>query len=344
MTTHTTLRGPGELIAAVPQMLGYTPREEIAVVSLKKTGDVGPVMCVERSRCAIPEGAWAAANACAAPMAKALADKAILISYTDGDVQLGCDAADALRDALSLTTDVIDVWAVRQGRYFAPGCATLSCCPPGGRAVPDIRHKVAAFTRAAVPRHGDDASESRLVSSEDRRRAARAGKRWWARPDRGSETWLRSSFDLWCAGVLRGSLTPPDLGKLAWALGDVRLRDAVIVALVPGQADTALRNIIARDSEAIGLAMTGLLAAGSGAQPPDLTRPWELCEELVCVGGRAASAPAWTILGLMAWWRGEPDSAHHLVGQALRAVPDYRLAQLLDMTLDAGLPPGWLRT
>ena len=57
----------------------------------------------------------------------------------------------------------------------------------------------------------------------------------------------------------------------------------------------------------------------------------------------AEVAAAWTLWGLIQWWRGDGVRARAALRTALDIDPNYRLAQLVTQALDAGLAPGWLR-
>lgn len=66
-------------------------------------------------------------------------------------------------------------------------------------------------------------------------------------------------------------------------------------------------------------------------------------EAVVAHGRQERQAPALTLLALMAWWAGDAVRACALVERALVHDPGHRLAEILDRTLGAGLPPGWMR-
>ena len=65
-------------------------------------------------------------------------------------------------------------------------------------------------------------------------------------------------------------------------------------------------------------------------------------ESVVAHGRRGAQPPALTLLALLAWWQGDGARARLLLERALQEDPDYTLAQLLDATLAAAVPPGWI--
>lgn len=66
-------------------------------------------------------------------------------------------------------------------------------------------------------------------------------------------------------------------------------------------------------------------------------------EGVVAHGRQERQAPALTLLALVSWWGGDAVRACVLVERALGHDPGYRLAEILDRALGAGLPPGWMR-
>src|SRR5690606_4365988 len=55
MTTHPTMKGPGELLATIPTLLGFEPRESVVVIGMRGAADMGVMMRVDRDDCLIPE-------------------------------------------------------------------------------------------------------------------------------------------------------------------------------------------------------------------------------------------------------------------------------------------------
>lgn len=182
--------------------------------------------------------------------------------------------------------------------------------------------------------------------------------------------WLERSLALWRLAV-DGRATAAELGQLGAALEDVVLRDAVLLSFVPGAAgvpEDLVRSVGARgpsgdqsagstdaasstdsadsassaDSTgvAVGVAVASIVDPGVGVRPGDDAERARRALEQVVAHQDDPSAPARTLLALVAWWGGDSALARaHLERGDVRA--RYRLAQLLRRALDAGLPPGW---
>jgi len=80
--------------------------------------------------------------------------------------------------------------------------------------------------------------------------------------------------------------------------------------------------------------------------PPDehvTTAARRVLEAVVTHVPRSRRAPAYLLLALVAWWRGDGGLAAERVSEALGVDPDYRLAVLLRSAIAGGVPPGWVR-
>ncbi|WP_062378211.1 DUF4192 family protein [Demequina pelophila] len=323
------ITGPGELVASVPTLLGFVPEESVVVVLLRPGGMLAAVMRVDRVEVLGPHGPDIA-RSIAAQAARETTRQAVALCYTDDDVRRGCPALDTVADALLETVGEVSRWAVAGRTYFAPGCRAADCCPPAGRAIPEERPEGVVRMRRAGRLRG-----VARAPQEDRRRAGRAARRWQGR--RGTlASWRDESLAEWVA-ALDGDAPAdaPALGRLAAGIADVRVRDAVLLALVPG-ADRAVADALAgTDSEAVGAAL------GTGLRPARPPRPARTHRATALLHGILAHAtvdryaPAAAMLGVLAWWEGAPEDALGWCAEALAADPDYRLAALVTALVDS---------
>lgn len=86
------------------------------------------------------------------------------------------------------------------------------------------------------------------------------------------------------------------------------------------------------------------LLLGQTRQVPRWGRMDRATEVLLYLYGRADgvhAAPVLTTLGVIQWWEGRGSRAHECFQRALEADPYYRLAQLSDQLVDAGILPPW---
>ncbi len=356
MPAPPTIHGPGELIAALPALLGFTPRESVVIVGVGASDALVTVLRVDRADLLEPR-AGTLARAVAAELSRGRARLAVLVSYTDHDVRVGCPAIDALRPALGEAVEEAEGWAVTRGRYFAPGCARESCCPAAGRPVPPTPAGLAARPRIRAGAHGALASApdaAYLVDEAARKRVARAAARWRARRDDDPGKWREASYAEWTRAVdgMRRDVVPSDpaCGRLVEGLQDRRVRDAVLVSLMPGRSPASSTTLASKvlagagDAE-VARALAVLLSPRDGLPPErDSVEPaWDLCGWLTARARSDRRAPMLTLCAVIAWWEGDQGACKDLLARAHASEPGYRLAGLLECTVLAGIDPGWRR-
>ncbi|WP_149202935.1 DUF4192 domain-containing protein [Actinotalea subterranea] len=288
-----------------------------------------------------------------------------------------------VREAGEHFLDDMAAWVVSSSGYFALGCEDTACCPPGGRPLSELEstevgaHMV--LTGARVVETRAELGRIALAPAEARRSARRAAHRWTTRLERagsGSElhAWRREGLALWrdevaharealeavpgaregggtavgegaSRGPLRRPVPPVHLGRLQASLQDVLVRDAVMLSFIPG-TDRVGDRVVAGDASAdVGTALRAIVDPVDGAPPDPLASQAAtgVLEAVVGHSPRRAQAPGLTLLGVLAWWAGDGARAGALIERALTIDPRYRLAVLMEETLAAGMPPGWLR-
>src|SRR5687767_12382074 len=134
MTTDTLrLRSPGELLAAVPYLLGFAPSNSIMVI------------CLAQSRIGLTQRldlpAAGQGEAVVASLMPALLrehpDQVLLIACEDR-AGASAEAVDAMTAKLEAAgIPVHDRLVVQDGTWRSVDCRDPSCCPPEGQAVPD---------------------------------------------------------------------------------------------------------------------------------------------------------------------------------------------------------------
>ncbi|MEU4384264.1 DUF4192 domain-containing protein [Promicromonospora sp. NPDC023805] len=178
------------------------------------------------------------------------------------------------------------------------------------------------------------------------------------RAERELGEWGAESLGLWRSAMrvatdLRPgqplTLSPVDLGKIGAALADIPVRDAVLLSLAPGTEEAALRTARRQtdgDTDtATGAVMARIVDPEQGVPPDEaITRAARhVLEAVVTHVPRNRRAPAYVLLALVAWWRGDGGLAAERVSDTLGVDPGYRLALLLRGAIAGGVPPGWVR-
>ena len=164
--------------------------------------------------------------------------------------------------------------------------------------------------------------------------------------------WRHDAVALWRAEVAAGrdgraGELPPRLGRIEAALGDVRVRDAILVSFIPGTGDLAERMLdadAAADRE-IAHALARIVDPVEGLVPPQEPTAVHRAalEAVIAHGRRDTQAPALSLLAVLAWWSADGARAAVLLDRACDADPQYRLARLLEEAVRAGMAPGWVR-
>lgn len=368
------LAEPRELLALVPHLLGFQPRSSAVAVSLRgPRGRVGLVARVDLPDLADPVHGPQVARSLAAHLDRDGARRAVLVLYLDSGTPDGeVLVRDALVTAASAHTaeafDVpfggVEVVVVGSRRYRCLACDP-GCCPPEGRTVDELQAtrtgaemvlagSVVAPARDALGQVPAASSDARRAVARVRRRRSDARARAAADGPGALARWRLASLAAWrelvapdVDGAVRGGTSRAALlGRVEAGLDDRRVRDAVLVALLPGTGTLPERALAhagpAEDAELRG-AMSLLVDPATGRAPgPGADVARDVLQEVVAHGRRSAQAPATTLLATLAWWRGDGARAAVLLERALGDDPTYRLAHLMRTTVEAGLAPGWV--
>ena len=369
--TLSTLRvsEPRELLALIPHQLGFRPAHSVVAVSLRPPrGRVGLVIRVDLADLAEKGDGRRLARALVSHLDRDGAHRCVLVVYTPaaprgGSAPRVAAAVEHFREAASAPFGEVPVWVVTEEGYLALDCAE-SCCPVGGRPLAELEGtQVGAqmvLAGSAVAGSREDVARIRPAGGDARKAVARVRRRWVARrhaatSEEALEQWRLESIRAWRRAVAEAAdaslhIGGSALGRLEAGLADTRVRDGVLVALVPGTGTLAERSVLGRCTSPE--ADTGLADAlalvvdpSAGVMPPaGATRVHErTLERVVAHGERTRQAPALTLLALIAWWRGDGARAQLLLAGAFESDPSYRLAHLIDDAVGQGVPPGWVR-
>ena len=324
MTTHhpeVRFTRPGDLIAALPAVLGFVPEKSLVLVSLEN-GRMGAVMRADLSA-ALMDGVEQLAGVAATSGADTVvavivdADGALCPMCNDEHRQL-CEALSAAladREVGLYASHVVDRVAVGGSWHCVDGCGSSGTVEdPGasplaaaavldGRRLYERRADLQAVVTAEDPVRA--ARLAGLVSAKVERREAD----WRADPDgcgrRDVEAAIAAAARVWQGA----ELSDDDVAGLACGLSDVAVRDtlyALAVGVDAGQAET-LWAVLARA----------------------LPEPWRV-EALV-------------LLAFSSYARGDGPLAGVSLEAALRADPDHRMAGMLDTALQSGMRPERIR-
>ncbi|WP_040478107.1 DUF4192 domain-containing protein [Longispora albida] len=305
---------PGELLAAVPYMLGFHPSDSLVVIGVKD----GHLQFAARAD--LPACEHEALASLAAVTARQHPDTTILIGYgTEAAVTPRLATA---REALAgRKIPVLEALRLTDGRYYSYDCPEASCCPPEGRVhEPDttvaaaeatLAGQVALASRAEleasvepVPEPGmkeaSGTAETRMIA-----RLAKPGGRKGLIME--GAALLEVALSRYYTG---GTLTTDETAWLLGLLLFTEIRDAAwrLIELRPQDQHLPLWADVTRRAE------------------------------------RGRGAPAATLLAYAAYTAGQGSLAVVALDRALADDPEYALADLLGQAIASGIPPRKLRT
>ncbi|MGH3096785.1 MAG: DUF4192 domain-containing protein [Streptosporangiales bacterium] len=333
MTTHTpstapsivSVSTPGELVATVPYLVGFRPRDSVVAISLRgQRSRAGLVLRLDLP----PESSYPdVARLVAAHLARDGAAQAILVVYptTHGIYDRPCGAlVDVISSELTeRRITVRDALLVHDGRWASYLCDDPVCCPPDGTEVVERDDSPVAAAHAVEGRVvlDDRADLARLLESDDGE-DARAVARALAQAPRASALAPRRTCDRDCldgeldrrndrwAGTGEtdasdGAMPVDRVAVLAFALRDPVLRDHAVARCLRGEPDAY---------ESLWLELTRRLPAPLDAVPA-------------------------TLLAITAYARGDGAFVRTCLERAQASDPGYSFADLLTEVLDGGTPP-----
>lgn len=366
-TTVLRVSEPRDVLAAVPYRLGFPPRESVVLLCLR-----GPRrrlgLVLRHDLPTDPRHAPALADELVRFALRDEPSDVLVVVYTAGPVPTAL--VDHLGDALAAAgLDAPGAWHVGPDRYRSLSCRDARCCPPEGHPVADLQSSRVGAEMvlrgvAVLPDRtahlGDLSPLPADVLAVVERAAVRDGRPARHVTDREVRAWRTRHLTLW-RGLLAetpcmdGATPDPKaagrLGRMLAGLGDVVVRDAVLLTVVPdaGPAPEMLAagRGGARLTRAVGAAFG--VAAPAGLSLVPLAGPDPELGDAVATGLRALvraatphrrAAPL-TALAWVSWWRGDGAGAVDLVDLALAVGPAYPMALLVQELLRGGVAPAW---
>lgn len=413
MTADITLRGPDDVVAALPYQLGYQPHDSVVVVSLRRRR-VGLV-----ARCDLPPDCEVdeVVASLLGPLLRDRPTAVILVGYEES-AEASHPVLLALVEAVERAgLEVLDVAVVREGRRYSPICSE-PCCPPGGVALRDpadvpLVAEYVAMGRSPLPSRTavEDLVEAEESSCTGVAEAVGSRSRMPRRRRRAAAAWA----EVLAPGSAAGRVDRRAVADLALGLADVPWRDGLIAWLAPsvlpsGAVDRRVAALLESSlprwggmgpprrprtpalvqpsAHGPGRALGPGLGAGAGAPARTGDTRWAGADQLgeralraerVVREGLAAqeeqarradrealaaerddllqrllvlcrsvpdecpaeAAAVCTVAAHVAWVAGDGAVARVAVDRARRLAPGYRLAELLERLVDAGLrlPP-----
>jgi hypothetical protein len=325
--TTVRLDDPGQIAAALPQQLGFRPRESVVLISLSGPGGRRVGLCL---RVDIPPAPQAAVVARAlAARVRTDGPHAVLVVVVSKEPP-GADLPhralvwECVKALAEIGAAVPEVLLVGDDRWWSYDCPHPCCDPLAGTTLPTgvTELQAAAVAAGTVVEDDRGALAARIAAPGwALRRAmveecARVAEECtddlldlgWERVAARSWTAVTAAIDCCRPGTNRG-LGDPEVARIVWGLRDADVRDRCLE-----------------------------LALGADAAAAE--QLWTECTRRAPAPLDAAPA---TLLAVSAWLRGDGAMANVALERALESEPGYRLALLLSQALEACLPPAELR-
>ena len=314
MTTHTAteLTTPYDLLAAVPFMVGYHPKDSIVAIALREK----KVVMAMRVDFPEAEAMVSTSTTIAAHLLRESATESIVVGYLPAGTFAG-DPLATLRDVIAghgvLVKECIEV---RGDRFRSSICADTECCPPEGNPVPVLADsRVTAEQVAAgnpLPFLDLDEMKRSIAALPSDKELLKAIKRV-AEIDYESDD---------VVGLQReGANAINELALQFSRAGICEDKDLIALVLV------RLIDLQVRD-----YAM-GMASEGTSEQL------WDMWRWLLRVAPRGYVAPVAVIFATTSYERGDGALAQRALDRAFEDSPKYQMAKLLRRTFAAGWPP-----
>ena len=316
---------PGDLIEAVPYLLGFHPAESLVVIGFDDIAGTTRQVTIAARLDVGPDGVEPAAVGSLAAVLKRSGSSAVAAVLLSDRVTGDPRRHRWVRDVLSMLTDELDLIGLRlldalaadDSHWWSVCCRDLACCPPEG--TPRTAHSstvpaeatyaglVALPDRETLLAALDGCSDSvraallPALGRTDTRFAELVRRTGLSRTRRNEQAaLLRAAAE--CESGLQ--LSPRRLARLGSALRDLEIRDALWLAI---------------DNRS--LAAEQMLGQLHSRLPP----PYR-------------AAPLF-LLGWHLWRSGSGTLAAAAAERALRTDPGYSAAQLLLEAVQAGMDP-----
>ena len=314
MTTHTAteLTSPHDLLAAVPFMVGYHPKDSLVVMALRDA-KVSMAMRVDFPD---SESIASVSATVAGHLARELADEAIIVGYLPIDVTES-DPLEIVRSIIALQgISVKECIVVRGGRFRSNLCADLECCPPEGNLIPEILSSRVTAEQVAA------GNPLPYLDLDEMKRSISA-----------------LPIDKELVQLIQG------IEEIDYAGDDVTAHQRDGANAINEMAIAFSKDQKIEDKSVVALVLVRLLdlqvrdyAMGMTTEETS-DQLWDMWRYLLRLAPQGYVAPVAVIFATMSYERGDGALAQRALDRAMEDAPGYQMAKLLRRTFAAGWPP-----
>ncbi len=319
---------PASLLALVPQLLGFEPRDSIVMMGVAPPrGRVQLTLRFDLHGACASETADVIARHLLSILTAQGLKAGVAVGYGPGS--LVTPVADALRaHAARIGFRLTELLRARDGRYWSYLCTEPACCPADGVPYDAASHPVtAAFAAAGAPPVLTDRAE--LVASVAALDGA-AGQSMQEATRLAEERATRLVTEMIATGrtgAARRLIATAGLGAVSEAITRYAERGELASDADAAWLSLVLRDLRVRDD------------AWARMEPEDCEMYLRLWTDLTRRARPGYVAPVASLLAFAAWQCGNGALANIALDRALADDPAYSMARLLRGVLDAAVPP-----
>ncbi|MBI3429769.1 MAG: DUF4192 domain-containing protein [Actinobacteria bacterium] len=315
----TTLTSPHDLLAAVPFLIGYHPTNSLVIVCLKDDA-IGMAMRVDYP--ADQEVHDDTYDSLIFHLVREGAQGALLVAYVPEDRNDGEEILSNIAMAMSRAEIPLrESLLISHGKWRSTICTDRDCCPPEGRALPEIRTSRVAVEQIAQGRPMPFADVEGLNDSIAS---------------------LPLSNDLDFLATVHSYVIDPEDEEIQISQ---RQGATSVIDLVTRFVDGSIgkdfesdQEISARVIASVGDIQVRDFALGSHDET-SIDFYWAMWRYLTRIAPSGFVAPIACLLAALSYERGEGALAQRSLDRALADDPSYSLASLLRRVFSAGWPP-----
>lgn len=308
-----TLTSAHDLITAVPFLIGFHPTNSLVLISVKDDA-IGLAMRID-----IPhELTSEAIDLLAHHFIRDKSEAALLLAYLpdnylDGDALLISLGAGLIRNGV----DVQESLLIQNGRYRSIICRDISCCPPTGKALPEIEDSeiAAEHVVAGIPMPYADITELIQTLAAD---ATSLDLAW---SDEVNRYYISEDAET-VFELRRDGVETMDLLLDEYRMGYGPRNRTLVARMIGRMSDVQVRDY------ALGV---------HDEDSYDLY--FSMWRELLRLAPPGFVAPIACIVAAMAYESGDGALAQKALDRAIDDDEQYPLAQLLRRVFNAGWPP-----
>ncbi|MBO1269827.1 DUF4192 domain-containing protein [Arthrobacter cavernae] len=323
MTNGISISSPADILGFIPHTLGFAPRESFVFITLR-ANMLGATLRVDAPAWADPAGF---ARSMADYIALDTPATAVLLAVftdhapADGSPRPFHEHLEAIIQTLETAgTPLQDAWIVTSEHWKNLLCDDTRCCPPQPlEAITDGHLNAEMIFRGSSYQKAPGANYAPFAGPAD----------------------TAERIDAAMPAVLAGE---PDAGRALWAEALDRTEapeQATAVELVaffqrPDLRDVLFCNVI--EPERPDAEGSGYLLLGHGIAPDwnRVDRAQETACQLMGAAPQGYRAPLLTLIGWLAYLKGQSSVAADHLAAAVEDTPGYRLAELMEEIIGNG--------